>query len=214
MFQPSTPESRPEAVSIAADRETVIKFVISGPYLNAEARAEPARESDAATDLQALLGRIGELEQELRDERSRVDALCRALTAGKPRDAEPAAAERLEPAGETVSQPRPPVEPVAAPAFTLSAIATPATAAPVAAAPVAAAPVATAPLHPLPSAPPAPALAPVSIAPVTERVRAHTFHDAPEPVTPPKLHALSTAAPPQPPKVRGLRRMIGALRHL
>lgn len=206
MYQPSAPEPQPEAVPIAADRETVIRFVISGPFLNAEARTEPAREPEAATDIQALLSRIGELELQLRDERSRVDALCRTLTAGKPRDAERESAERHEPADVAVPQrqPQPPVEPVAAPAFTLSAFATPATATPVSAAP----------LTPVPSAPPAPALAAVSIAPVAERVRARTFPDAPEPVTPPKLHALSTVAPPQPPKVRGLRRMIGALRHL
>ena len=208
MYQPSAPEPRPEAVPIAPDRETVIKFVISGPFLNAGSRTEPARESDAAMDLQALLGRIGELELELRDERARVDALCRALTAGKPGDAEPGAAEPRESAAVAAPQPPPPAEPLAPPAFTLAAVATPASAAPATAAPVPAAPP-----TPLPSAPPAPALAPVSIAPV-ERVRAHTFHDAPEPVATPKLHALSTAAPPQPPKVRGLRRMIGALRHL
>ena len=197
MFQPSTPEQRPEAVPIATDRETVIKFVISGPFLNAEARTEPTRESEAELDLQSLLARIGELEHELRDERSRVDALCRALTAAEPRDAAPAA-PRPEPA------PEPPRDQFAAPAFTLAAAA-PASVGPVAPAPAPAS---------APAPAPAPALAPVSVAPVVERVRTHTFPAAPEPVSPPKLHALSTAASPPPPKVRGLRRMIGALRHL
>jgi hypothetical protein len=208
MFQPSSPEPRPEAVPVATDRETVIRFVISGPFLNAEARTEPVHESGAALDLQALLGRIGELELQLRDERSRVDALCKALTAGKP------SATAAEAAPRESAPPEPPREPVAAPRFTMSAVATPAASTPASVAPVAS--LAPAPVAPAPSAPApaAPALTPVSFAPTADRARTHTFDAAPEPVSPPKLHALSTAASPPPPKVRGLRRMIGALRHL
>ena len=211
MFQPSSPEPRPEPVQPVPDHETVIRFVISGPFLNAEARtgSEQPAHTPADVDLKTLLGRISELEHELRDERARVDALCKALTAGNPREATapepgPLAIAAFEP------KPEPAPEPAVAPvAFNVTPLASPVSElrAPVAAVPVAAPP-------PVPaSVPPAPPT-PLSIAPVVERTRAHTNYDASEPAAPPKLHALSTAAPPPPPKVRGLRRMIGALRHL
>lgn len=143
MFQPSPTEIGPQDAQ--PERETVIKFVISGPFLNAEAAhthwpAEPGAMKD-------LLQRIAELERKLDEERGLVELLSRQL---------PAAVA----AGTA---------PVAPPAD-----------------------------HP-PLAEPAPLRAVETVA---------------EPAAAPAPPPLSTVVRTPPPKVRGLRRMIGALRHL
>jgi hypothetical protein len=151
MYQPSTGEI--DADAARPERETVIKFVISGPFLNAEAAhtqwsTEPPPGTAASSVMQDLVRRIAELERKLDVERALVEALSLKLPATAP-EAEPAAAPSDHP---PFAEPAPPHE--------VAAVAEP---------------------------------APRTIAP------------------PPPL---STVARTPPPKVRGLRRMIGALRHL
>lgn len=146
MFQPTTTEIGPEAAQ--PERETVIKFVISGPFLNAEAArtewsAEPPPPAPALED---LLRRIADLERKLDEERTLVEELSRQI----------------------------PAAPAPAPA-------------------------------PRPTPGPAPAPLPDAV----------TTHVVEEPgIAAPAPPSLTTVARTPPPKVRGLRRMIGALRHL
>jgi hypothetical protein len=169
MFQPSTSEIGTETAQ--PERETVIKFVISGPFLNAEAaHTQWSTEPPDSSVLQDLLRRIADLERKLDEERALVEMLSHRLpsaaaaprVADRPPLAEPAPARAAEP----------PAEP--APARAAAPLAAPA---------------------PLRTVEPVAAPAAMTIA-------------APPP--PP----LSTVARTPPPKVRGLRRMIGALRHL
>jgi hypothetical protein len=134
------------------ERETVIKFVISGPFLNAEAAhtqwsADPP--SNAVMD--DLMRRIADLERKLDEERAVVESLSRLLS-----------------------------EP--------------------------------------PAAAPAPVAPPVDAPPPTKPVALHVVEappqDAAMTVAAPAPPPLSTVVRTPPPKVRGLRRMIGALRHL
>jgi hypothetical protein len=155
MYQPSTGEI--DADASPPERETVIKFVISGPFLNAEAAHtqwsnEPSPSAGAAElVMQDLVRRIADLERKLDEERALVERLSRQFPATPP-EAEPA----------------PP------------------------------------PTDRLPPAEPAPLRAGEAVAEPAPRTIA-----APAPPPP-----LLTVARTPPPKVRGLRRMIGALRHL
>ena len=151
MYQPTTSDIGPE--SAQHERETVIKFVISGPFLNAEAaHTQWAAEPAVTTEMNALLKRLAELERKLEDERARVEELCQQLAEVPP---------------------------------------------------------------------PAPVPTPVALAPAPSKlVEPEERFIAPAVAEPAVTNAapapppLSTAARTPPPKVRGLRRMIGALRHL
>lgn len=145
MFQPSTTEIGSQ--DARPDRETVIKFVISGPFLNAEA-AHTRWSTEQAPALDDLLGRIADLERKLDEERALVDLLSSRIPAAPAREPAPSPADL-----------RPPVEPAHLRA--VEAVVEPAAT-----------------------------------------------------IAPPAPLPLSTAVRTPPPKVRGLRRMIGALRHL
>src|SRR3982751_6831114 len=120
MLGPSTTQHG--AQDAAPERETVIKFVISGPFLNAEAAhtqwtADPP--SNAAMD--DLMRRIADLERKLDEERAVVQSLSRLLSeppapgpvappVDDPRPAKPVALHVVE------APPAPPAVTVAAPA--------------------------------------------------------------------------------------------------
>jgi hypothetical protein len=149
MYQPSSTEIGSHDPQ--PERETVIKFVISGPFLNAEAAhtqwaSEPPLQASAMQD---LLRRIADLERKLDEER----ALVQMLSSQMP----------------------------VAPAPELSS-----------------------------TSPFAPALAEPALPRAFETVAPRPASTLAAPAPPP----LSTVVRTPPPKVRGLRRMIGALRHL
>jgi hypothetical protein len=163
MYQPTTSDIVRE--SAQPERETVIKFVISGPFLNAEAaHTQWAAEPAATNEMNDLLRRLAELERKLEAERGRVEELCRQL----------AEVPAPAPVAATLAAPLP--APLGAP------IALPLE-------------------RPEPVAP-----EPLSIAPAMAEPAVTDAAPAPP--------GVSTVARTPPPKVRGLRRMIGALRHL
>ena len=143
------------------ERETVIKFVISGPFLNAEAaHTQWSAEQPPMPALEELLRRIADLERKLDEERALVELLSSRIprrAGARTPPPPPAPARRARPT-------RPPRYP-----------------------------------SPRPGRPRA-----VETAAEPEQRRSR------RPAPPP----LSTVARTPPPKVRGLRRMIGALRHL
>src|SRR5204863_3199122 len=83
MFQPSTTEIGPQDAK--PERETVIKFVISGPFLNAEA-AHTQWSTEQPPAMQDLLRRIADLERKLDEERALVDLLSSRMPAAPARE--------------------------------------------------------------------------------------------------------------------------------
>jgi hypothetical protein len=173
MFGPLTTDNGAEIPQ--PERETVIKFVISGPFLNAEAaHTQWSAEPPASSVMQDLMRRISELERKLDEERALVLELSRQAPSG-------AAAA--------------PVRPMAvAPPVSAVTLAPPA-----------------APRPSAPEAKPQPA-PPMAGEPASRPPAAPIAESAARTIEPGPPLAMSTVAQTPPPKVRGLRRMIGALR--
>jgi hypothetical protein len=190
MYQPSTSETAAEAAQ--PERETVIKFVISGPFLNAEAAhtqwaTEPPPSS---TVMQNLVRRIADLERRLDEERALVEILSRQLPTVPVPVPEPEFGVAPVAGLSTAVEPAPGLE--------VETLADPA-------------PRTDADLPP--AVEPAPWLEVNTLADPAPRTDADMpWSRVAGSIAAPPPPPLSTAARTPPPKVRGLRRMIGALR--
>ena len=181
MYQPTTDVPSHDTHH---ERETVIKFVISGPYLNAEAaHAQWPAEPPPSSSMQELVRRIADLERRLDEERALVQALSSQMPAvptpapsAHPTPEPAPLAERAQ-AVATATVAGPLAEPT--PRFSFKTVAEPA---------------------------PEPTL--------LSQVQAVAEQAARMAEPPPPAPPLSPVAQTPPPKVRGLRRMIGALRRL
>ncbi len=179
MYQPSSSEIGSQ--DAPHERETVIKFVISGPFLNAEAaHTKWAAEPPSSSALQELVRRIADLERKLDEERALVEMLSRQAPASPA--PEPAPAHAPAPLSKPTAEAEAATEPAAAPSrrYSFETVAQP-------------------------------VAEPTFLSAVQTMAEsaASTIAAPPPPPAP-----LSTVAQTPPPKVRGLRRMIGALRRL